>query len=143
MRINQALQRELLGAAVLHVRSGMAASRSSLAAALQLAIYVNGAHEFLHAIGERRAFRLFGREMQAGGHAPWRRWLIGRNTAWLARREWLRCPSFSFLCLTRLAYEVVGIVKAEDDAGPKLGALLRGAARGLFARRLTWTPRPR
>jgi Mn-dependent DtxR family transcriptional regulator len=37
MRINQALQRELLGAAVLHVRSGIAASRSSLAAALQLA----------------------------------------------------------------------------------------------------------
>jgi predicted NBD/HSP70 family sugar kinase len=37
MRINQALQRELLGAAVLHVRSGMAVSRSSLATALQLA----------------------------------------------------------------------------------------------------------
>ena len=37
MRINQALQRELLGAAVLHVRSGAAVSRSSLAVALQLA----------------------------------------------------------------------------------------------------------
>lgn len=37
MRRNQALQRELLGAAVLHVRSGTAVSRSSLAVALQLA----------------------------------------------------------------------------------------------------------
>jgi predicted NBD/HSP70 family sugar kinase len=37
MRINQALQHELLGAAVLHVRRGNAVSRSSLAVALQLA----------------------------------------------------------------------------------------------------------
>jgi predicted NBD/HSP70 family sugar kinase len=37
MRINQALQRESLGSAVLHVRSGTAVSRSSLAVALQLA----------------------------------------------------------------------------------------------------------
>jgi rhamnosyltransferase len=52
------------------------------------------------------ALPVSGREMQAGGHSPDRRYLIGRNTAWLAR-DWLwREPAFAFLCGTRLAYEV-------------------------------------
>jgi rhamnosyltransferase len=101
-----------------------------------LALWVHGDHEFAHAIGQRRRFRFLGREMQAGGHGPRRRYLIGRNTAWLARTWVLREPAFAFLCLTRLAYEVVGIAVAEDDAGAKLAALLRGALRGLFALRL-------
>lgn len=97
---------------------------------LGLRLVVHGDHEFLHAIGQRRRFRLLGRELQAGGHAPTRRYLIGRNTATLARRWVWREPAFAFLCLTRLAYEVVGIVLAEDGAPAKLSALLRGALRG-------------
>ena len=75
-----------------------------------LGVYVHGDHEFAHSIGERRRFTLFGSEMQAGGHPPQRRWLIGRNSAWLARRQFLREPAFAWLCLARLAYETVGIV---------------------------------
>lgn len=101
-----------------------------------LKVWVNGRYEFAHAIGERRRFRFLGREMQAGGHGPQRRWLIGRNTMWLARSEFWREPAFAFLCLSRLAYEVVGIVVAEPAAPAKLGALLRGALSGLFAGRL-------
>lgn len=97
-----------------------------------LQVWVNGSHEFAHAIGERRRFRFLGREMQAGGHGPRRRYLIGRNTAWLARTQLLREPAFAALCLMRLAYEVVGIVKAEPQAGPKLRALLHGALTGLL-----------
>ncbi|HSW04852.1 glycosyltransferase family 2 protein [Aquabacterium sp.] len=101
-----------------------------------LNVYVAGAHEFAHSIGERKRFTLFGREMQAGGHAPQRRYLIGRNTAWLARRYLWREPAFAFLCLTRLAYEVVGITLAETHRPAKLAALLRGAVAGLFTRHL-------
>jgi len=103
---------------------------------LGLQVWVHGRYEFAHAIGERRRFRFLGKEMQAGGHGPQRRWLIGRNTMWLARSELWREPAFAFLCLTRLAYEVVGIVIAEPAAPAKLGALLRGAWSGLFAGRL-------
>lgn len=104
------------------------------ARAAGLRLYVHGAHEFAHAIGERRPFRFLGREMQAGGHGPARRRLIARNTAWLARTWLAREPAFAFLCATRLAYEAVGIVAAEDDKAAKLWALATGAAGGLVAR---------
>lgn len=103
---------------------------------LGLLTYVHGGHEFAHAIGERRRFRFLGREMQAGGHGPERRYLIGRNTLWLARAWAWREPAFAFLCATRLAYEVVGILVAEDRARVKVTALLRGACAGLFMPRL-------
>lgn len=99
---------------------------------LGLALYVHGGHEFAHSIGRRRRFKLFGREMQAGGHGPQRRYLIGRNTSWLARSWLWREPAFAFLCASRLAYEVVGIAMVEDRALAKLAALLRGAIVGLF-----------
>lgn len=101
-----------------------------------LSLWLHGSHEFRHAIGERRRFRLLGVEMQAGGHPPARRYLIGRNTAWLARRSLWREPAFTALCIARLAYEAVGIVMAEPDRGPKLRSLLRGAFTGLLSRRL-------
>lgn len=101
---------------------------------LGLHLFVHGGHEFAHSIGQRRRYRLFGRELQAGGHDPARRWLIARNTTWLARRWLWHEPAFAFLCITRLAYEAVGIVMAEDHKSAKLGALLRGAAHGLFRR---------
>lgn len=101
-----------------------------------LGVFVHGSHEFAHSIGERQRFRLLGREMQAGGHAASRRFLIGRNTAWLGRHYALREPAFAFLCLTRLAYEAVGIAMAETMRTAKLSALLRGTLLGLFSRRL-------
>jgi rhamnosyltransferase len=102
------------------------------ARALGRAVYVDGAHEFLHAIGQRKVYRLLGRELQAGGHSPERRHMIARNTVWLARQWLLREPAFAALCLARLAYEAAGIVIAEDRAAAKLWALTRGALRGLF-----------
>jgi len=99
-----------------------------------LVLYVNGAFEFAHAIGQRRKYRLLGVELQAGGHSPRRRWMIARNTVWLARNWLWREPAFCGLCLSRLAYEAVGITMAEEQAVAKLLALLRGAVSGLFAR---------
>lgn len=101
---------------------------------LGFALYVNGAYEFAHSIGERRKYRVLGMEVQAGGHSPQRRYLIARNTVWLARNWWWREPAFAALCLARLAYEAVGIVMAEDQTAAKLAALARGAASGLVAR---------
>ena len=100
---------------------------------LQLSVWVHGDHEFAHAIGQRRRYRLLGRELQAGGHAPRRRQLIGRNTTLLARTWCLREPAFAGLCLMRLAYEAVGIVMAEDRKLAKLSALVMGIGQGLFA----------
>jgi rhamnosyltransferase len=102
-----------------------------------LSLHVHGGHEFEHSIGQRRRFMLFGREMQAGGHMPSRRYLIGRNTAWLGRHYLWREPAFAFLCASRLAYEAVGIALAEDRRLAKLWALLRGAGVGL----MTWRMR--
>ncbi len=99
-----------------------------------LHLFVNGSFEFPHAIGERRKYKFFGMQVQAGGHSPQRRYMIGRNTAWLARAWVFREPAFAALCLARLAYEAVGIVLAEPQAGIKLWALLRGVAAGLFTR---------
>lgn len=106
------------------------------ARALGLSVSVHGDHEFAHSIGQRRRYRFLGRELQAGGHAPWRRHLIAKNTLLLARRWMGREPAFAFLCLTRLAYEGVGILAAEDDKAAKLAALVRGAMAGLFGRGL-------
>jgi rhamnosyltransferase len=99
-----------------------------------LSVWVHGSHVFAHSIGQRRRYRLFGRELQATGHGPARRRLIGRNTVLLLRRWGLREPAFARLCLLRLAYEAVGIVLAEDRRLRKLGALLAGAGQGLVGR---------
>ena len=103
---------------------------------LGLGVHVHGSHEFAHSIGQRRRFRFLGREMQAGGHSPERRYLIGRNTAWLGRCYLWREPAFAFLCITRLAYEAVGITLAESQRPAKLWALLRGAVVGVLKPRL-------
>jgi rhamnosyltransferase len=107
-----------------------------------LALYVNGAFEFAHAIGQRRKYRLLGVELQASGHSPRRRWMIARNTVWLARNWFWREPAFCGLCLARLVYEAVGITLAEEQAAAKLLALLRGAVSGLFARHPPVRPVP-
>ncbi|MBI3369907.1 MAG: glycosyltransferase [Burkholderiales bacterium] len=101
-----------------------------------LALYLNGSHEFAHAIGERRRFTLFGVQMQAGGHGPERRYLIGRNTVWLGLHYWWREPAFALLCLKRLVYEAIGIAMVEPQRRAKIWALLRGAFSGLFAGQL-------
>lgn len=103
-----------------------------------LRVYLAGDHEFAHSIGQRRRYRLFGRTLQAGGHSPSRRYLIARNTAWLARRYVWREPAFAWLCASRLAYEAVGILMAEPQKLAKLMALLRGAVVGLCTWRLRW-----
>lgn len=100
-----------------------------------LSIWVHGRHVFAHAIGERRRYRLFGRELQATGHGPARRRLIGRNTVLLLRRWGLSEPAFARLCLLRLGYEAAGIALAEGQRARKLGALLAGIAQGLCVRR--------
>jgi rhamnosyltransferase len=99
-----------------------------------LQVYCHGAYTFAHRIGQRRRFSLLGVQMQAGGHSPARRYLIGRNTVWLARRSLRLEPGFTLLCALRLAYEAAGILLAEEQRGAKLRALLRGAASGLWAR---------
>jgi rhamnosyltransferase len=101
---------------------------------LHLTVWVHGDHEFSHAIGQRRRYRLLGRELQAGGHSAGRRYSIGRTTTLLARSWFVREPAFGALCLMRLAYEVTGIVMAEDDKLGKLSAFTRGVFRGLFMR---------
>lgn len=98
------------------------------------ALYVNGSFEFAHSIGERRKYRVLGRELQAGGHPPERRYTIARNTVWLARDWFWREPAFVVLCLARLGYEALGILMAEDGTRPKLSALARGTAAGLLTR---------
>ena len=104
------------------------------ARACNLSVWVHGGYTFAHAIGHRRKFKVFGRVMQAGGHDPDRRRTIGRNTAWLARTWMWREPAFAMLCLSRLAYEAVGIVMAEDRKPAKLWALTRGAVSGFLLR---------
>ena len=99
-----------------------------------LHLYVNGSFEFPHSIGKRKKYKFFGMEVQAGGHSPQRRYMIGRNTTWLARSWAFREPAFATLCLARLGYEAVGIVLAEPQAGSKLWALCRGVATGLLTR---------
>jgi rhamnosyltransferase len=101
-----------------------------------LSLYVAGNYEFHHSIGRRRRYRLFGRELQATGHSPARRYLIGRNSAWLARRYLWREPAFAFLCVSRLGYEAVGILVAEPMRWSKLRALVRGALTGGILSRL-------
>lgn len=97
---------------------------------LGLAVYLHGDHEFAQSIGARRAYRLLGRELQSGGHSAARRFSIGRTTASLGRAYFVGEPAFAALCLARLGYEAVGVLLAEDQRRPKLGALLRGAWQG-------------
>ena len=100
---------------------------------LGLAVYVHGDFEFAQSIGQRRSYRLFGHELQSGGHGPPRRFTIGRNTTWLGRRYLIREPAFAILCAARIVYEGVGIVVAETERWPKLGSLLWGVVLGAVA----------
>lgn len=87
--------------------------------------------KFMHAIGRRRQYRFLGITMQAGGHSPVRRKMIGRNTILLAKHYGFRFPSFAALCCLRLIYECLGITIAEDRKWEKLSALLSGALHGV------------
>jgi GT2 family glycosyltransferase/SAM-dependent methyltransferase len=100
------------------------------AAAQGLFLYVHGDYEFAQSIGQRRAYRLFGRQLQSGGHSPARRYSIGRTTGWLALRYAGRQTGFAALCVARLGYEGVGILIAEDQRMAKVGALLKGSGGG-------------
>lgn len=121
-----------------HFNQGLAVDHVDTEACLRaraagLRVWVHGSHTFAHSIGQRRAFTLFGRQMQAGGHSADRRRMIGRNTAWLGRRYFWREPAFAALCLMRLGYETAGILLAEDQRWRKLAALWRGVAAGLLS----------
>ncbi len=94
---------------------------------LGLKVYMHGDHEFAQSIGQRRAYRLLGREMQSGGHSAQRRHSIGRTTTWLAFAYLLTYPTFAALCASRLIYESAGILMVEDEKLPKLSALLAGS----------------
>ncbi len=107
-------------------------------------VYLHGDHEFAQSIGHRRAYKLLGHELQSGGHSPQRRHSIGRTTTWLAFTYLPTYPAFAALCTTRLLYEGVGILMAEDEKLAKLAALGVGSAscvaaafRGLRARSLS------
>jgi rhamnosyltransferase len=90
-----------------------------------------GDHEFRHAIGERRAYRLGRHTLQATGHPAWRRQSLARATVLMARRYGGSWPSFLRLCLLRLGYEGVGVWCAESQRLAKSWALIRGTCEGL------------
>ena len=98
------------------------------AALAGLAVYVDADIEFAHSIGARRRYKAMGVSMQAGGHSAARRRSIGRSTTMLGRRYGLRFPAFAVLCTSRLLYETLGIVIAEDQKWAKVKALWRGVA---------------
>lgn len=103
-----------------------------LRAGLQgFAVYLHGDHEFAQSIGQRRAYRLLGYQLQSGGHSPARRYSIGRTTSWLALRYACSQPGFAALRVTRLVYEWVGILLAEEDRMAKASALLKGIGAGI------------
>ena len=87
---------------------------------------------FIHKIGARSHYRLFGRYFQTGGHCPSRRELIARNTILLLKQYAKHIPGLRKLFLLRLGYEVMGIVIAESDKTIKLVGLLRGVLKGWF-----------
>jgi rhamnosyltransferase len=97
-------------------------------------IVLNPTIEFLHSIGKRRSYRLFGFTFQACGYGPERRHMIAHNTTILLRKYMTAFPAFAVLCVLRIGYEATGIVMAEDDRLRKLHALVAGAWRGLITR---------
>jgi rhamnosyltransferase len=104
------------------------------AALLEYRLVIDATSSFQHSIGTRKSYSLFGKTLQSGGHSPSRRHMIARNTVLLAKRYGWRYPSFAFLCLLRLGYEVTGIVLAEDRSLPKVSATLKGAMLGILGR---------
>lgn len=95
-------------------------------------LILNPAVRYWHSIGQRKSYTLFGKQLQSGGHDSVRRQAIGRNTVLLAKHFGWRCPSFLSLCLIRLVYEAIGILRAETFKLPKLMGLSRGLVEGLF-----------
>ena len=97
-------------------------------------LILNPTVRFQHTIGARKAYRLFGRTLQSGGHSPARREMIGRNTAILAKRFALYYPSFVLLCISRICYECLGIIIIENKKLKKLTSTLKGTATGLYTK---------
>jgi len=104
------------------------------AALAGLSVYVDADIEFAHSIGERRRYKAMGVAMQAGGHSAARRRSIGRSTALLGWQYGLRFPAFAALCASRLLYETLGIVIAEDRKWAKVTGLWRGVVDALRGR---------
>jgi len=93
-------------------------------------VYLNGDCEFAHSIGRRRLYFLLGRQFQTGGHSAARRYLIGRNTIWLAKRYLTVYPAMAVICLFRIVHEGLGIAVAEADKFAKLKQLAKGVLVG-------------
>lgn len=104
-----------------------------------LQVYLHGDHEFAQSIGQRRAYRFLGHELQSGGHSTQRRHSIGRANAWLACTYLSSKPAFALLRASMLFYEALGILMAEDAKVSKLSALGLGACSGI-ARRMRGAP---
>jgi SAM-dependent methyltransferase len=94
---------------------------------LRFNIYLHGDHEFAQSIGNRRAYKLLGHELQSGGHSAQRRHSIGRTTTSLAFKYLPTYPAFAVLCTARLLYEGVGILMVEDEKLAKIAALSAGS----------------
>lgn len=97
-------------------------------------LMLNPSVEFIHEIGTRKAYKLFGKTVQSGGHNASRRFLIGKNTVLIAKYHGKSFPAFAFLCLQRIIYETIGIIFVENTKYKKLKALWSGVIFGLFYR---------
>ena len=98
-----------------------------------LGVFINGDHVFAHSIGRRVSYTFFGVTLQTAGYGPERRFMIARNTVWLARRYLRADPALLWLSFLWIGYEVVGVLMAERNKPAKLTAIARGVWRGLVS----------
>lgn len=94
-------------------------------------LYINPNFEFLHSIGERKKYKFLKMVMQSGGHDTNRRFLIAKNTVLLGKRYFINYPSFTILCMSRIVYEILGILILENNKFSKVSALLAGVLSGI------------
>jgi rhamnosyltransferase len=99
-----------------------------------LSTFINGNHEFAHSIGHRTSYTFLGATLQSSGHTARRRFLIARNTIWIARKYMRNWPALLPLSILWIGYEVMGILIAENEKRKKLGAVARGIGHGLVMR---------
>ena len=97
-------------------------------------VIAEGSAVLLHAPGEPKVGRLFGRNFRSANYSPLRRYYQERNKVWMLRRYGRRFPGFCWKQFAVSTEDLVKVLAVEEDKVRKCRAFLHGWRDGVRGR---------
>jgi rhamnosyltransferase len=104
------------------------------AAELGYLIYINRSFKFNHCIGDRIPYRLFSYNFNSSNHNIYRRIHITKNSILILRKHFKFYPVLFYFILTRIFYDLVGIIFVEKNKFAKIHSMVKGIYKSFFYR---------